>query len=560
MRRHAMSRLRRSTLLGLILLSVGCSAVDEDERAASQGDSDGVGDPLGPRPGVPRSPSVDAGVATRDDSEGEDEETSESSRSPDAGAPVVISPFVDARKDPFSTFAADVDTASYDYLRQGLQTSGTLPAPQYVRVEDYVNYFHYDYPTPAADAAQPFAIALAASAHPLGRPTTLLRVGIQAKKAPPQPAKDANLVFLVDTSGSMASPDKLPLVQRVIEASLDVLAPSTKLSIVSYAGDTTVRLKPTLVSSRDAIVQAVRGLSAGGGTNGASGIELAYEQAQAGLVPNGINHVILCTDGDFNLGITSNDALVKLIRTKRDSGITLTALGFGRDNLNDAMMERVSNAGNGMYSLVYSADQAVEYANERLLSTVVHVAKDMKIQVEFNPAHVLAYRLLGYEDRAVADDDFRDDAVDGGEVGAEHRVTALYELVLAGGALPEVPGAPALSAGEAGEGAPEIAAAELVAVKVRSKPVTARDSDPASETRAALTPSDVQASADQDSAWAAAVAGLAELLRQSPYVAPGELDAIRRILTAQASRDSDRAELVSLLGKPSVVQLLGTRK
>jgi Ca-activated chloride channel homolog len=460
-----------------------------------------------------------------------------------------INPFIDTAKDAFSTFGADVDTASYDYLRQSLQTYSQLPAPSFVRVEDYVNYFDYGYTKPAADAVQPFAISLAASVHPLGRSTTLVRVGIQAKAAPVSAPKPANLVFLVDVSGSMASPDKLPLVQRVLEESLAVLAPTDKVSVVTYAGDTRVRLAPTPVSSREAISGVVRGLSAGGGTAGASGINLAYEQASAGFIEGGINHVILCTDGDFNIGISSSDALVELIKTKRASGVTLTALGFGRGNLNDDMMEKVSNAGNGSYSIVYSEDQAIEYANERLLSTIVHVAKDMKIQVEFNPAEVLAYRLVGYEDRAIADTDFRNDKVDGGEVGAEHRVTALYELVRKGGTVPSAAGIPALSPGEVSDAPHEVDPSELVRVKVRSKPVTATDADAASEVIASLKPADVAATSDQDLSWAAAVASFAEILRKSPYVGATELARVEELVTLQKDRDADRAEFVQLVAK-----------
>ena len=461
----------------------------------------------------------------------------------------VVNPFVDTSKDPFSTFGADVDTASYDYLRQGLQTYGTLPQPEYVRVEDYVNFFKYAYPVPAADAVQPFSIALAATPHPLGRSTTLVRVGIQAKAAPVADKKPANLIFLVDVSGSMASADKLPLVKRVLQESLGVLAPTDKISIVTYAADTRVRLGPTPVSSRDVLLSTIDALEVGGGTNGASGINLAYEQASAGFIQGGINQVILCTDGDFNIGVSSNAALVQLIKDKRATGVTLTALGFGRGNLNDSMMEMVADAGNGIYSIIYSEDQAVQFAHQRLLSSIIHVAKDMKIQVEFNPTLVLAYRLMGYEDRAIADVSFRDDKVDGGEVGAEHRVTALYEVVLSGGQVPLPAGVPPLSAGETSDVLREIDPSELVRVKVRSKPVTATDADPATEVVAALKPADVLASTDPDLAWAAAIASFAEVLRLSPYVVAGELDAVSKIVTAQQDRDSDRSEFATLLTK-----------
>jgi Ca-activated chloride channel family protein len=472
----------------------------------------------------------------------------------DSRQPAVVSPFVDANKDPFSTFGADVDTASYDYLRQSLQTYHQLPAPEYVRVEDYVNYFKYSYPAPAPDAAQPFAIALMAGAHPTGRSTTLLRVGIQAKAAPLE-KKPANVVFLVDVSGSMSSADKLPLVQRVLTEALAVLAPTDKVSIVSYAADTRVRLTPTPVSERATITAQIEQLTAGGGTNGASGIDLAYQQASAGFIAGGINHVILCTDGDFNLGVTGDDALVALIESKRASGVTLTALGFGHDNLNDAMMEKVSNAGNGSYSLVYDADQAVAYANQRLLSTIVHVAKDMKLQVEFNPQQVSAYRLVGYEDRAIADQDFRNDAVDGGEVGAGHRVTALYELVLSGQSVPSGPGVPPLSSGEISEATREIDAGELVRVKVRYKAVGASDADPASEVVQSLKPADLSTPPSADFNWAAAVASFAEILRLSPYVRADELTQVERLIALDEQTDADRREFKKLV--ESAKTLLG---
>ncbi|MET0285433.1 MAG: von Willebrand factor type A domain-containing protein [Polyangiales bacterium] len=468
---------------------------------------------------------------------------------PTPRTPAVVSPFIDAQQDPFSTFGADVDTASYDYLRQSLQTYSRLPSPEYVRVEDYVNFFKYDYPTPAGDAAQPFAISLMAGAHPLGRSTTLLRVGIQAKAAPSE-KRQANLVFLVDVSGSMASADKLPLVQKVLNEALSVLAPTDKVSIVSYASDTRVRLTPTPVSERGTISSAISSLVAGGSTNGASGIDLAYEQAVAGFVPGGINHVILCTDGDFNLGITNSDQLVSLIKSKRASGVTLTALGFGHGNLNDAMMERVSNAGNGSYSIVFSEDQAVAYANQRLLSTIVNVAKDMKLQVEFNPTLVRAYRLVGYEDRAIADNDFRNDTVDGGEVGAEHRVTALYELVMADQPVPSGVGIPALSVGETSDVLREIPADEVVRVKVRYKAVNATDADPASEVAQALKPTDLAQPVSADFTWAAAVAAFAEILRVSPYVGVGEISKVEQLIAQDPqTNDTDRQEFKTLVQK-----------
>lgn len=476
------------------------------------------------------------------DAAGEPPDRSEGDRYEGVGT----NPFVMTAHDPFSTFAADVDTASYDiFVRDALR--GVLPSPDSVRLEDYVNAFDYDYPAPPLDAEVPFSIDLAAAGHPFRSGIAQLRVGIQAAVPPEHVKVPTNLVFLIDTSGSMQSAEKLPLVQRVILDALPQLGEHDTVAIVTYAGSTEVRLPPTSVAERSRIEGVVTGLAANGSTNGASGIELAYAQAEAGFIEGGFNHVILCTDGDFNVGITSTEALVELIEEKRRSGVTLTALGFGYGNLNDAMMERISNSGNGVYSVIVSEAHATRYAEEDLLRTAHFVAQDMKIQLELNPEHVLAYRLLGYENRAIADDDFREDAVDAGEVGAGYRVTALYELVLVGQSVPLLEGAPELDDGEPVEGERAIPAEELVRVRVRWKDIGASESDAAYETAAGLTPSDVLASTDDpDFLWASAMAAFAEILKQNAYGDSSHLARIAEIFAAQAERDEDRAELAQL--------------
>jgi Ca-activated chloride channel family protein len=277
---------------------------------------------------------------------------------------------------------------------------------------------------------------------------------------------------------------------------------------------------------------------------------MAYEQARAGFIDGGFNHVVLMTDGDFNIGITDTGDLVELIERERETGVTLTALGFGYGNLNDAMMERVSNSGNGVYSVITSEEHARRYAAEDILHTAHFVAQDMKIQVEFNPDHVVAYRLLGYENRAIDDVLFRDDTVDAGEVGAGLRVTALYEVVLTGQSLPAVEGAPPVTDGEPVEGERAIAAHELVAVRVRWKDRGASAEDPAHETSASLTPDDVFdelfADTDRDFLWASAMAAFAEILHESPYAELGWLPGIEEIVRAQRSRDADREQFVTL--------------
>jgi Ca-activated chloride channel family protein len=463
--------------------------------------------------------------------------------------PVGVNPFVLVAHDPFSTFAADVDTASYDLMRRDL-LAFQVPIAAGVRLEDYVNYFKYDYPAPAEDSEHPFAISLASAPHPVRDGITLLRVGIQATLPTALEKKPTNLVFLVDTSGSMQEADKLPLVQHTLTEALSVLDPNDTVSIVTYAGDVQVRLPPTHVVEAQVIVNAIQGLVSNGGTNGAGGIQLAYQQAEAGYIEGGINHVVLCTDGDFNIGVSSTDELVTMIEDKRTTGVTLTALGYGTGNLNDSMMEKVSNAGNGIYSLITSQQQANDYVENRLLSTLEHVAKDVKIQLELNPEHVHAYRLLGYENRAIADDDFRDDVIDAGEIGAGHRVTALYELVMAGGAVPEVENGPAVQSGDPIDGEREIDAESLVLVKVRYKQPGASAEDPATEVQQTLAPGAAAASleaADADLRWAVAMAMFAELLKGSPYAHEGDLSVVSALAMPQGSRDAYRAELVTLL-------------
>lgn len=402
---------------------------------------------------------------------------------------------------------------------------------------------------PAAHAA-PFAtIDLAGADHPLERATKRVRVGIQAEAPPKSEQKPANLVFLVDISGSMSSGDKLALVKTVLKETLTVLREQDTVSIVTYAGSTGVALAPTPVANADQIRRVIESFSAGGSTAGAAGLDLAYQQAKSAFIDGGINHVLICTDGDFNVGPSSTEALVELIEEKRDEGITLTALGFGV-GYNDSMMELVSNAGNGIYGYIGDQNSAVDYVQDRMLSTLVHVAKDLKIQVEFNPHEVAGYRLLGYENRYIPDYLFRDDTVDAGEVGAGHRVTALYELVLTEGTFPEGEGVPERIGGEPVDGErATFASGELLKVRVRWKEVDASQEDPASETERALIASKLSQARDagQDLRWAAAISGFAERLMLSPYASDSELPTIREIINAQAERDADRSEFASVL-------------
>jgi Ca-activated chloride channel homolog len=463
---------------------------------------------------------------------------------------VGTNPFVSTIHDPLSTFAADVDSASYDIFRRDINNYNVLPNSNSVRLEEYVNYFHYDYPVPQADAEHPFVITVDAAPHILDRDTQIMRVGIQAKKSLIEEHKGANLVFLVDVSGSMGTPEKLPLVKQLLSESLDILDPSDRVSIVTYASGTALRLEPTEVASKEEIRNVIQSLVASGGTYGAGGIQLAYEQAADGFIEGGINHVMLCSDGDFNVGASSTEALIQLIEEKRKTGVTFTALGFGRGNLNDAMLEATSNAGNGTYAVISSATQASQYVTERLLSNIQFVAKDMKIQVEFNPTMVSAYRLLGYENRNVLDGDFRDDQVDAGEVGAGHSVTALYELVMNGHSVPVVDNAPPMVDGAEYTGEVDINAEAIAIIRVRYKNIDATEADPAVEVTTTLDTIEANIDlVDADFRWAVATAAFAEILKQSPYGDSRFIEQIASIVDEQKTRDQDRTEFANLFAK-----------
>ncbi len=491
---------------------------------------------------------MDAGEAAPDEGKPAEDESYE---------PPGTNPFVMTAHDPLSTFAADVDTASYDIFRRDVN-AGRLPRPESVRLEEFVNYFPYAYVPPAFDGEVPFSITLSAAQSPFRAETTLMRVGIKGKEQPPEEKKPLNLVFLVDVSGSMRSANKLPLVKTLLIETLDILAPTDTVSIVTYASGTGVSLPPTQASSKAQIISVINSLSAGGSTAGAAGIDLAYEQAEAAYIDGGVNHVLLCTDGDFNVGPYSTEALLELIVEKRKTGITLTVLGFGSGNLNDSMMEAISNAGDGVYAVISDGDQAVSYAHERMGATIFRIAKDMKIQVELNPTRVVAYRLLGYENRAIADHLFRDDTVDAGEVGAGHSVTALYELVLEGNEVPAAEGAPEIEDGEDFDGELTTEADDLAIVRVRYKDVDAVETTPAHEVKAVVRHDDVDEleKADADFRWAAAVAAFAEVLKESPFAEDAHVELVDGIVKGGAAgNDPERQEFIYLFDR--TVLMLG---
>lgn len=464
--------------------------------------------------------------------------------------------FFAARTAPLSTFSIDVDRASYANVRRFLQ-SGRLPPADAVRIEELLNYFDYAYAEPAGP--HPFAVYTDLAAAPWNPRHRLVRIALQAKHLPAAKLPPCNLVFLIDVSGSMNSPDKLPLVRDAFRMLVPSLRREDRVAIVVYAGAAGLVLPSTTGDRKDEILAAIDRLAAGGSTAGGAGLQLAYDIAKEHFVPGGTNRVILATDGDFNVGPSSEGELVRLVEDRRRDGTALTVLGFGTGNYKDARMESLADKGNGNYAYVDGAREARKVFVEELGGTLTTVAKDVKLQVEFNPSRVQAYRLIGYENRALATEDFADDAKDAGELGAGHSVTALYEIVPAGVesdvALPQDPGLRYQAAPAAGDvGRPTRHADEWLTVTLRYKrpdggpsrafAVTLRDHD---ELRTAA------AMPRGDFAWAAAVAEFGMLLRDSEFKGGATWQQVTalagqgRSADGSGDRDGYRAEFLRLV-------------
>lgn len=339
-----------------------------------------------------------------------------------------VSPVQQVSSAPVSTFSVDVDTGAYANTRRFL-TMGRLPPRDAVRTEELINYFRYDYAKPTARGT-PFSVSTDVMVTPWNPETRLLRIGLRGYDLPRASRPPANLVFLVDVSGSMNSADKLPLVKAALAGLAGDLRAQDKVSIVVYAGAAGLVLEPT--SDPAKIRAALDRLSAGGSTAGGAGLQLAYQIARDNMIQGGVNRILLATDGDFNVGVSNTKALIELVEREREAGITLTTLGFGQGNYNEALMEQVADHGNGNYAYIDSALEAKKVLGDEMGSTLFTIAKDVKVQVEFNPAQVSQYRLIGYENRALREEDFNNDRVDAGDIGASHQVTAIYEIVPAG--------------------------------------------------------------------------------------------------------------------------------
>ncbi|WP_339469065.1 vWA domain-containing protein [Pseudomonas sp. EL_65y_Pfl1_R83] len=400
---------------------------------------------------------------------------------------------------PVSTFSADVDTGSYANVRRFLN-QGSLPPEGAVRLEEMVNYFPYSYALPTDGS--PFGVTTEVAATPWNPRTQLLRIGIKASDRAVADLAPANLVFLVDVSGSMDRREGLPLVKSTLKLLVDQLREQDRVSLVVYAGESRVVLKPTSGRDKVKIRNAIEQLTAGGSTAGASGIELAYQMAREGFIDKGINRILLATDGDFNVGISDFDSLKQMAASQRKSGVSLTTLGFGVDNYNEHLMEQLADAGDGNYAYIDNLREARKVLVDQLSSTLAVVARDVKLQVEFNPARASEYRLLGYENRALKREDFNNDKVDAGEIGAGHTVTALYEIVPKGekGWLEPL----RYAAAPAGEGK----SGELAMLRVRYKPAAGGESQ-----LIARPISTESTKASDDLRFAAAVAAFAQQLK-----------------------------------------------
>ena len=420
-------------------------------------------------------------------------------------------PFHRVATAPLSTFSVDVDTASYANLRRFLR-DGQLPPKDAVRIEEMINYFSYDYPQPAK--GEPFSITTEVTASPWNDKLQLVRIGLEAPAIDDAKVPARNLVFLLDVSGSMSSPAKLPLLRQAMTLLVNQLRPQDKIAIVTYAGNAGLVLPATNGREKDTIRNAIARLEPGGSTNGAAGIELAYNIADQNRIKGGINRVILATDGDFNVGTTSEGELTRLIERERERGVFLTVLGFGMRNLKDSTMEKLADRGNGNYAYIDDLDEARKVLVKEAGATLVTVAKDVKLQIEFNPATVAGYRLIGYENRLLRDQDFNDDKKDAGDMGAGHSVTALYEIVPAGVPVPAAK-VDDLKYQQKPAPAPASASQELLTVKIRYKEPDGKTSKllsrPLANTKIEL------AKTSADLRWAAAMAGFGMMLRESPH-------------------------------------------
>lgn len=461
-------------------------------------------------------------------------------------------PFQKASDHPLSTFSIDVDAASYSNVRRILNES-RLPPADAVRIEEFINYFHYEYPEPQGE--HPFSITTELAACPWSPAHKLVRVGIKGQSIAKENLPPNNLVFLIDSSGSMMSNDKMPLLKKGLRLLVEQLRKEDRISIVTYAGSAGLVLPPTSGAKKEVILQALDQLEAGGSTAGGAGIQLAYKVAADTFLKKGNNRVILATDGDFNVGVTSDGELTRLIEEKREHGVFLTVLGFGTGNVQDSKMEQLADKGNGNYAYIDDIMEAQKVLVKEMGATLLTIAKDVKIQVEFNPARVSSYKLIGYENRMLRAEDFNNDKKDAGELGAGGTVTALYEVVPVGVADDTLPTVDPLKYQKPAAAAPEASdSKELLTVKFRYK--KPKENESRLIVRPLADENREWSQASPDFKFAASAAGFGMMLRGSKTKGDLTYEKVRAMAKDGLGKDEDgyRAEMIRLIDKANLIR------
>ena len=450
--------------------------------------------------------------------------------------------FVAVAQQPVTTFSADVDRAAYANVRR-IIGYGQIPPKDAVRIEEMVNYFDYDYPAPEEGSVSPLRVSPELAPAPWNPNHLLLRIGLQAKKIDLAKAPPSNIVFLIDVSGSMDEDNKLPLLKSSFKMLLGQLRPDDKIAIVTYANGTKVALSSTSVKDKEKIIKVLDNLYASGGTSGGRGIQLAYEQAQKSFIKNGNNRIILATDGDFNIGINNTTDLEKFIEKQRESGIYMSVLGFGIGNYRDDMAETIADKGNGNYAYIDNITEAKKVLVNELSGTLFAVAKDVKLQLEFNPKYVKEYKLIGYENRMLANEDFTNDKKDAGEIGAGHTVTALYELVPSDGKVAQSLRYQSQELNEKGKGN------ELGFLKIRYKDPKVKDAKSVEITEPLVFNKKALKETSTDYRFAASVAEFGILLRDNSNKANATYDQVIELAEGAIGKDPEgyRKEFVRLV-------------
>jgi len=464
---------------------------------------------------------------------------------------ILENPFLGAKDNPLSTFSIDVDTASYSNVRRFIN-EGSMPPKDAVRVEEMINYFSYDYAQPSDE--KPFAVHVDVASCPWETSHRLVRIGLKGKEIATNKRGPSNLVFLLDVSGSMMPLERLPLVKQAMRLLVENLTENDRVAIVVYAGASGLALPSTMGDHKEQILEALESLQPGGSTNGAQGIQLAYKIATDNFIKGGVNRVILATDGDFNVGVTSQGDLIRLIEEKAKTGVFLSVLGVGTDNLKDSTMQKLADKGNGNYAYLDSLEEARKVLVQQMNGTLVTIAKDVKIQVEFNPARVASYRLIGYEKRMLRKEDFNNDKVDAGEIGAGHTVTALYEVAPVGTAASPAASVPPVDSLKYSTNERSTSSTEMLTVKLRYKKP---DGDKSELLERAVTDTDGKfENAPVDLKFAAAVAEFGMILRDSEYKGNGTFAAV--LEWAQEGKGSDvngyRAGFIELVRKAQALK------